>query len=77
MDPIKIRLIEKAKKEHRDIFPTAPLKEFDNDSFTTYGNRIHFWFNTKDNSTKMVVEHITEPQGVSDTPPTSPTDPAS
>lgn len=63
MDHLKKRMIKRAKEEHTHIFPTHPHKEFNNDSFTTHDNKLFFWFNTKDQSTKVISEHMGDSQG--------------
>ena len=63
MESIRKRLIERAIKEHKEIFPTTSNDKFDENFFTTHHNQIFFWFNTKDKSTKMVVEELPEDVG--------------
>jgi hypothetical protein len=58
MEQIKQTLIEKAIDIYGVIKPCGQKKSID-DCFTVYSNRILFWFNDIDNSTKMLVHELT------------------
>ncbi len=50
----KEKLMELAKRKHGEIFPVGSSKSLDN-GFQEDGGRKMFWFNTSDNSTRMIV----------------------
>jgi hypothetical protein len=57
MNQMKTKLIRKALKKYKRIYPCSKCKGFP-DSFTRNGNTIYFWFCTKDKSTHLVAEKI-------------------
>ncbi len=57
MNLLKKRMIDKAVKIHRDIYPCSATQSF-NDCFTVEEDTLIFWFNTKDNSTHIMSEAI-------------------
>ncbi|MBF0431335.1 MAG: hypothetical protein HQK83_08660 [Fibrobacteria bacterium] len=46
-------LIRQAYQQHRNIFPCMGKNKLE-DCFTTSGNKVYFWFNTKDANTHML-----------------------
>jgi hypothetical protein len=57
MSQVEERLIKKATRIHKKIYPCAHKKDFA-DCFTKDDKRIMFWFNTEDESTHVVAEYI-------------------
>lgn len=55
MDEEKQKLIKKAKKKHKRIYPLGGQKDFDK-CFTEVRGKLHFWFNIKDGTTKMLIQ---------------------
>lgn len=53
MDKLKQQMIRRAQKSYKVIYPCGD-KECFSDCFTTMGDRIIFWFNTEDHSTKLI-----------------------
>jgi hypothetical protein len=62
MSEIKYHMIEKARKKYCRIFPCAARATLD-DCFTIENDRILFWFNTEDQSTRLLVApaHVLKP----------------
>lgn len=59
MSALQKRLIEKARRAYKRIFPCTSRQSFE-ECFTTFGTKCLFWFNTSDNSTHMVIAEITK-----------------
>jgi hypothetical protein len=55
MNELKKRMIERARREHRAIFPCATRSSLD-DCFTVEENEVYFWYNTEDHSTHILIE---------------------
>ena len=55
MDEEKQKLIKKAKKKYERMDPLGNHKTFEK-CFTTVRGKLHFWFNTKDGTTKMLIQ---------------------
>ena len=53
MSKFEKKLIVRACKKYKRIFPCAKLKSF-SDCFTRYKKSVIFWFNTEDGSTHTV-----------------------
>jgi len=51
----KKELIKKAMKKYKNIFPCGDKKSF-SECFTFYDNELFFWFNTKDNTTRVMAK---------------------
>lgn len=51
----KKELIEKAKLKYKRIFPCGDKKHF-SECFTKEENEVIFWFNTEDDTTRVVTE---------------------
>jgi hypothetical protein len=54
MDKVKQNMIRKAQAQHKSIYPCGARGSI-SDCFTTHGNKIYFWYNTKDRSTHLIV----------------------
>jgi len=54
MNETKERLKKIAVEKHGKIFPVGRHTNID-DCFTYYGDKILFWFNDQDASTKMII----------------------
>jgi hypothetical protein len=52
MNQLKLTLINKAKSKHENIFPVGSFNDLF-ECFTTEGNLLLFWYNTKDLSTHL------------------------
>ena len=57
MDELKLRLINRASKRHRKIFPCSH-KEHLTDCFTMQDNLLFFWYNTEDQSTHVLIDEV-------------------
>jgi hypothetical protein len=57
LEKIKELLIQKATNEHKNISPCLRHEDFSN-SFTIFENKVIFWFNTEDGSTRALVSEI-------------------
>ena len=57
MSDIKLHLIKQAQDLYQEIHPCFNKCEF-SDCFTTEGNMLIFWFNTKDASTHVLAMRI-------------------
>ena len=57
MEKIKEELIKEAIKKFKKIKPCLRHEDFSN-SFTKYGNSIIFWFNTEDQTTRVLTSKI-------------------
>lgn len=53
MEQLKYRIIEKAIRKHKQIFPCGGRREL-SDCFTIEGQQIFFWYNTSDRSTHLI-----------------------
>jgi len=61
MDEIKRTLIEKAKEEYGHIRPIrGKLGQHMslNDCFTLHDGKLLFWFNTSDDTTRMLIKEV-------------------
>ncbi len=54
---IKERLMERAKKKYKRIFPCSKSRKF-KDCYTRHDKNLYFWFDTKDRNTHMVYEKV-------------------
>jgi len=52
-EELKTRMILLAKNLHGEILLAGLMKSFD-ESFTSHDGNILFWFNTQDNSTRVI-----------------------
>ncbi|MBN1576726.1 MAG: hypothetical protein JW913_09255 [Chitinispirillaceae bacterium] len=57
MNELKTRMIRKAEKRHKKIFPCAQKSHFE-DCFTDNNDFIFFWYNTEDHSTHVITESV-------------------
>jgi hypothetical protein len=57
MNELKTRMIKKAEKRHKKIFPCAHRAQFD-DCFTNNNDFVFFWYNTEDHSTHVITEAL-------------------
>ncbi len=59
MNKIKQDLIERAKKAYSQIYPCGARAEL-SECFTALdnGKKVAFWFNTRDQSTHVLVEEV-------------------
>ncbi len=57
MNELKTRMIKKAEKRHKKIFPCAHRAHFD-DCFTNNNDFVFFWYNTEDHSTHVITEAL-------------------
>ncbi len=55
MNELEIRMIKKAEKKHKKIFPCAQKAHLE-DCFTRNSEFIFFWYNTEDHSTHVISE---------------------
>ena len=55
MDEERQKLIKRAKKKFKRIYPLRNYKNFDK-CFTTVKGKLHFWFNLRDGNTKMIIQ---------------------
>jgi hypothetical protein len=53
------KLIKKAQNKYKKIFPCRDKKSFA-ECFTSYNNRLFFWFDTEDQSTHVEIEDNVE-----------------
>ncbi|KMQ51790.1 hypothetical protein CHISP_1286 [Chitinispirillum alkaliphilum] len=53
MDKLKEKMIRRAVKRYKHIYPCGEKNQL-SQCFTTMGNTILFWFNTKDHTTKLI-----------------------
>jgi len=56
-EEIQNGLIEKALKEYKKIEPCRPKKSFE-ECFTYLPDKVIFWFNVEDNSTKVFIHDL-------------------
>ena len=54
MDEVKEALVSQAKEVYKDIKPCKG-SDFNDDSFTVYNNKLVFWFNVENKSTKILM----------------------
>jgi hypothetical protein len=54
---IQDALIEKARKEYRNIKPCGKRASL-HECFTYHSDKIVFWFNDEDNSTRVLVHNL-------------------
>jgi hypothetical protein len=59
MNKTKQRLIKKAKKTYKQIYPCGARSSL-SDCFTAIddGRKVVFWFNTEDESTHVLVDEV-------------------
>jgi hypothetical protein len=57
MNDMKTRMIRKAERMHKKIFPCAEKADFD-DCFTKNNDFVFFWYNTEDHSTHVITESL-------------------
>jgi hypothetical protein len=57
MELVKLRLMKKALRKYKRIYPCAKSRKFRN-CFTRDGNVMYFWFVTDDKSTHLVSEKL-------------------
>lgn len=57
MNTIKKKMISKAKKQFKNIYPCAYHKQL-KDCFTVADDKMIFWFNTDDESTHVVMHKL-------------------
>lgn len=50
---LKYQLIEQARRQYKQIYPCHSRRDFA-DCFTTENNRLMFWFNCEDRSTRVL-----------------------
>ena len=55
MNELKTRMIKKAEKKHKKIFPCAKKTQFE-ECFTKNNDFVFFWYNTEDQSTHVITE---------------------
>ncbi len=53
----RARLIAKAEKIYQKILPCSGKNSF-RECFTTFDNKLCFWFNTGDNNTHMLTSEL-------------------
>ncbi|MDO8640097.1 MAG: hypothetical protein Q7R33_00970 [Nitrosarchaeum sp.] len=56
MDDVKQQLIDEARQTHENIFPVSGREL--SDCFTAHKDHLMFWFNTADNSTRILTRKI-------------------
>ncbi|MFP4015093.1 MAG: hypothetical protein ACLFVQ_13485 [Chitinispirillaceae bacterium] len=57
MDKLKQEMILRARRKFKNIYPCGQKKKF-SECFTTDKDEISFWFNTEDNSTRLIVARL-------------------
>jgi hypothetical protein len=57
MKALKKNMIKKAMEQYKHIVPCSTTSSF-KECFTIEGNRMYFWFNTRDRSTHVVSEEF-------------------
>lgn len=57
MKQLKEKLYNKAIEKHEIIFPCREHKDFEN-CYTHENGKLHFWYNTEDGNTHMLMEKI-------------------
>ena len=57
MNGLKRKLIQRAKKKYKKIYPCSYLKKL-SECFTIDDNILYFWFNSVDHSTHIVKTKI-------------------
>lgn len=60
MKLVKKRLLEKAVRKYKRIYPCAKSKRFRN-CYTQNDDVMYFWFVTEDKSTHIVSEKLSQP----------------
>jgi len=55
MNEEKLKLIKRAKKKYKRIYPLSGHKNFEK-CFTEVKGKLHFWFNLRTGSTSMMVQ---------------------
>lgn len=60
MSDLKKKLIQKALRKHKKIYPCFEKNRLDS-CFTLEKNELLFWFNTKDHSTHIMSAKIRRP----------------
>ncbi len=56
-DDLKRKLISKAFKQFRKVYPCASVSNF-SECFSVFNNKIYFWFNTEDGNTHVLDSNI-------------------
>jgi hypothetical protein len=54
MEQLKRSMIRQARRKYKNIYPCG-CKRTLSECFTTYGDELSFWFNTADQSTRLIV----------------------
>ena len=57
MNDLQSRMIKKAEKIHKKIYPCAMKTELDQ-CFTNNKDFLFFWYNTEDHSTHVITESL-------------------
>ena len=57
MNEIKQTLINRAKKQFKQIYPCSTKKGF-KECFTVEDDQIIFWFNTEDETTHIIIQDM-------------------
>ena len=57
MNHQKTRMIKKAEKRHKKIYPCAHKTELE-ECFTSSSDFVFFWYNTEDHSTHVITESL-------------------
>jgi len=60
MEKIEKKLMKKAKKRFKLIYPCSRSQKF-KDCYTRYGDTLYFWFDTADHNTHVVFEKMVQP----------------
>jgi len=57
MEDIKRELRKEAEEKHGKIYPAGQMRELD-DCYTVEDNKVLFWFNPEDQTTKVLAREI-------------------
>ncbi|MBN2038271.1 MAG: hypothetical protein JW768_16140 [Chitinispirillaceae bacterium] len=57
MNELKQKLILRAKKQYKQIYPCSSKKSI-RDCFTVENDRMIFWFNTADETTHILMQEL-------------------
>jgi hypothetical protein len=58
MEELKRSLISQARRKYKNIYPCGSKRSL-YDCFTTEGGELSFWFNTADQSTRLIACKVT------------------
>ncbi len=57
MNTLKQKMIQRALRKHKKIFPCSNKEEL-SDCFTEHKGQILFWYNTEDQTTHLITKKV-------------------